>query len=220
MSISPNNRYESLDDKEVILGNTIKNVLELSGYQKPLLEILSLPTDMLAFKLPKTKRPVADFSPQLIKECLIPWTVEDTEGYRHCNTGKFVGTLKKPGRNPQHDIKINWLENYGRYKSADGKIINMKWPISSNDIISHYWYILSDILGIALYTGEDRDIYDREKNFLGKQTVLAGETDDLCMPTGVRHAETGICIDGDTWGLKGDIYYDRLHQFRIVNPTS
>ncbi len=87
-------------------------------------------------------------------------------------------------------------------------------PIGTADEINRQCgMLIADLLGMEM-TFENGE-YEKQSEFLGKQTVFSGLSDHHIMPSGWWHAASGICFTGNTGGLKEDKFYNLMHGHRI-----
>lgn len=125
MPLTPATTYASLNDNEIILGNDIVPLSALPQYREQIMEILLLPKDMITLGKHTKLREVPDVSGHIDTQSLIQGTIDGKPGFWDLATGKFVGEENMPGRNPRHDVRMNFLEEDGRYRTAEGKMVNL-----------------------------------------------------------------------------------------------
>ncbi|MBP6911485.1 hypothetical protein KBC03_08010 [Patescibacteria group bacterium] len=99
------------------------------------------------------------------------------------NTGKFAGEEHLPGRNPRFDAKLDWLERNGKYMAANGNKVHFRGAYDSQWTSHNCGALLAEILGFKPHLGDDRDQFEKDQEFLGKQMVLDGLAEHHMMPS-------------------------------------
>lgn len=61
-------------------------------------------------------------------------------------TGKFVGEENLPGRNPRNDARMHFLEEYGRYRTVEGKAVNLDGACDTGRVVFDFGQALAEIL--------------------------------------------------------------------------
>jgi len=99
------------------------------------------------------------------------------------------------------------LHIWKKYETVGGYTIKITWKIKKDEMILNFGSELLDILDVK----DQLDEYTEE--LLADQTVVTGLTDNQLLPRAYRHAGTGKCIWGNTWGV---IKEEALHLWNIL----
>lgn len=83
------------------------------------------------------------------------------------------------------------LEENWKYITVWWNTVHMRWCV---DMIMDFSYQIITILGISV-----DDYFNDQDNILNSNHILSWLTDDLIVPWGYWHQESGKCLSLNTW---------------------